>query len=153
MSEHKRTVAVDFDGVLNDYDGWKGEDHFGNPHPSALLFLAHLHADYRVSIYTTRKPEGVRAWLEQHGMTAYVHEVTNHKPMALAYIDDRAIRFTGDFGAVLEQLSDCAPHWEKKALEPTAAPTALPGGQEGREMVRPSPEERARRSAELCGNE
>lgn len=109
----KPTVALDFDGVLNCYTGWKGESELYQPRPDAQQFLALLNADYEVAIYSTRDPESIRAWLQEHGLADYVRSVTKHKPPALAYIDDRAIRFDGDYGAVLVELSTFKPYWEK----------------------------------------
>lgn len=108
----KQTVCVDFDGVLNQYEGWRGEDHLYEPRSSALLFLAHLSDQFRVVVFTTRNCAAVRTWLERHGMFGYVAEVTGLKPPALAYIDDRAICFTGDYGAVLEAVSHFKPYWQ-----------------------------------------
>ena len=31
MAERQRVVAVDLDGTLLEYNGWKGEAHYGNP--------------------------------------------------------------------------------------------------------------------------
>ncbi len=110
----KKTVAVDFDGVLNDYTGWKGEDDLGQPTAGTQQFLSLLDADYRVVIYTTRCMSRVRVWLKEHGLSGYVDEVCNEKPMAVAYIDDRAIRFDGDYGSVLVELASFAPHWARR---------------------------------------
>lgn len=110
------TVAVDFDGVLNAYQGWAGEDHFAEPMPGVEGFLAYLNQRYRVVILTTRDPEGVRAWLEEHGLSYYVSSVTDRKVGAVAYIDDRAIRFDGDYTEVLDMLGE-PTHWEREASE------------------------------------
>ena len=32
-------------------------------------------------------------WLEKHNISQYIEEVTSEKPRAIAYIDDKAIRF------------------------------------------------------------
>ena len=38
--------------------------------------------------------------------------VTDKKPPAFAYIDDRAICFQGDYGKTLDQLEAFKAHWE-----------------------------------------
>ena len=65
----------------------------------------------KVIILTTREPERVYDWLEKNKMLSLVDRVTREKPPALAYIDDRAICFEGDFGAVLWKLVRFTPYW------------------------------------------
>ncbi len=110
----KKTVAVDFDGVLNLYNGWQGEDELFQPRENAQQFLALLAADYEVIIHSTRSPTKIRRWLDEHGLAGYVADVTSVKPPAVAYVDDRAVRFEGDFGDVLVELSTFKPYWERQ---------------------------------------
>ena len=101
----KKTVCVDLDGVLADYSmGWKGVDHIGDPLPGAVEFLKKLGKKYSVVIFTTRcnpeinKPESasllrnrVRDWLEEHGFKYDDIYIGVGKPIASAYVDDRAV--------------------------------------------------------------
>lgn len=104
----KKSICVDLDGVLADYsEGWKGVDHFGDPIPGAVQFTKRLKNKYHVIIFTTRcneeinKPEKVnllvnrvRNWLNKYGF-AYDEIYSGvGKPIASAYIDDRAISCT-----------------------------------------------------------
>lgn len=58
----KCTVAVDLDGVLASYDGWKGIENFGDPIPGAREFIeALLSGGFRVIIHTTR----TNAWVNR----------------------------------------------------------------------------------------
>ena len=51
----KRTVCVDFDGCLAEYDGWKGATVLGEPLPGAKEFMEMLHGmGIEVVIYTCR---------------------------------------------------------------------------------------------------
>ena len=109
MSE-KKTVLVDVDGVLAEYDGWEGLDHIGDPIPGARGFLERLSEDYEVVIYSTRAnavlnadelslrervtaPESVvhklKRWLDRHNLP--YDRIETGKPLAVAIIDDRAI--------------------------------------------------------------
>lgn len=113
MSE-QRVVCVDLDGVLNLFDGWKGADYFHPPRPGAEHFLRWLwEHDFQIIIFTVRWPEHVEAWLRQHGLNRYVHEVTDKKPPAHVYIDDRAICFRGDFDSTLNEIAAFKAHWEQ----------------------------------------
>ena len=38
--------------------------------------------------------------------------VTNEKPKAIAYIDDRAIKFDGNYDNLYNEINDFKPHWK-----------------------------------------
>lgn len=106
-----KAVAVDFDGVLNTYTGWQGEDELFEPREGVTEFLDKLSQNYRVIIYTTRDVIKVQDWLRQFGLYQYIKEVSSTKPKAIAYVDDRGVRFTGDYEAVLKNIEQ-PTHWE-----------------------------------------
>ena len=37
--------------------------------------------------------ELIREWLEKYGVSQYVKEICTEKPNALAYVDDKGVRF------------------------------------------------------------
>lgn len=103
-----KTVAVDLDGVLAKYDGWRGIEHIGDPIPGAVEFTKALKAiPVRVVIHTTRTnadpaiqghsesvdmlTQRVRLWLDAHGFAYDEIYAGQGKPLAAAYIDDRAV--------------------------------------------------------------
>jgi hypothetical protein len=114
MDEDQRPlICVDLDGVLNAFDGWRGADYFHPPRPGAKDFLRALNAHgYRVVVFTVRWAPHVEEWLDQHGLAEYVAEVTDRKPPAHVYVDDRAVCFTGDFEQALERIAAFKAHWE-----------------------------------------
>jgi hypothetical protein len=116
MDEDQRPiVCVDLDGVLNSFDGWKGADFFHPPRPGARAFLAALNGQgYRVLVFTVRWGPHVEEWLKVQGLAEYVDEVTDKKPPAHVYVDDRAICFRGDFEKTLEQIGGFRAHWESE---------------------------------------
>jgi len=104
------TVAVDFDGVIHTYDrGWQDGSIYGEFMPGAVEGLTRLMQRYAVFIHTSRKPRQVARWIERNSgygieCTTRVPRkgfwtergyllVTNRKLPAVAYIDDRGIRF------------------------------------------------------------
>lgn len=109
-----QTVCVDFDGCINEYHGWKGPDVFGGLIPGAKEFLIDLSRKYEVVVLTTRAPDLVQEWLCDNELQYYVKKVTSVKPPAIAYIDDRAVRFEGDFSKVME-LVEKRPWWQVKS--------------------------------------
>jgi hypothetical protein len=109
ITRPRRTVCLDFDGVLHSYkSGWRGEAIIPDPpiHGTREA-IARLRSLYRIVVHSTRcrTAEGraaVEAWLREHGIT--VDEVCEHKPPALAYVDDRAVPFRGDWDQVLTDI-------------------------------------------------
>jgi hypothetical protein len=106
----RQTVCLDFDGVVHSYrSGWQGVTSIPDPpiHGTADA-VAHLRKHYRVVIHSARCAtpagrEAIAAWLLRHQIE--VDEICEHKPPALVYIDDRAIRFQGSWVDTFTELS------------------------------------------------
>ncbi|MBE0597997.1 MAG: hypothetical protein IH614_12075 [Desulfuromonadales bacterium] len=113
----KPVVCVDLDGVLNTYDGWRGPEFFHGVRPGAADFLRQLNAaGFAVVIFTVRYNPWVETWLAEHGLAPLVSAVTDRKPPAHVYLDDRAVCFTGDFHQALGEILTFRAHWEADAL-------------------------------------
>jgi hypothetical protein len=105
----RRTVCLDFDGVLHSYrSGWCGVEVIPDPPIHGTRdAIAHLRQHYRVVVHSSRccTEEGrqaVKNWLHKHDIL--VDDVCEHKPPALVYVDDRAIRFRGNWDDVLTEI-------------------------------------------------
>jgi hypothetical protein len=98
-------VCVDLDGVLADRTYGRGADDLGDPVDGAVEFTRALAEQADIVIFTARltlradRPEAavrkaearIRDWLDQHGF-AYREIATGvGKPLASAYVDDRAV--------------------------------------------------------------
>jgi hypothetical protein len=91
-STMRKTVCVDLDGVLAHYDGWKGDNHIGLPISGAVRFIRALSDFARVLIHTSRTElDPVVAWLDKHAFDYHGIWKLPGKPMAVAYVDDRAV--------------------------------------------------------------
>ena len=90
------TVAVDFDGVINKYKGWDGENDLSVPQSGVKYFLEELNKEYSVIIFTARDTDKVEEWFKKYELDKYILHITNMKPRAVAYIDDRAINYDGE---------------------------------------------------------
>jgi hypothetical protein len=121
----EKTIAVDFDGVINSYkSGWQGPTKTDEPVLSAAEGISGLwNRGYKIIIFSTRAntQEGtdtIREYIRRHtenDLLANSIEITDRKPIADMYIDDRAIQFTGDWEETLKQIETFEP-WVKKSL-------------------------------------
>ena len=118
MEECRPVVCIDLNGVLDSYTGWKGPQHWDPPREGAAGFLETLsRAGYRVVVFTTRYADDARRWLAEHDLDRWVSEVTDRKPAAHVFVDDRAVCFEGDFSETLERIRRFRSHWEAPAPE------------------------------------
>lgn len=110
-------VAVDFDGVLNTYTGWRGKYELFEPRRGVGFFLSRLDEKYDVIVFTNRDVDSVWRWLEEYSLACFVKDVTNVKPRAFVYVDDRALKFDGDFDSTLREIGCFTTHWEPSSVE------------------------------------
>lgn len=99
----QRTIAVDFDGVIANYDGWKGPGVLGAPREDVVRALCDLSAEgWKIVIHSTRGEEEIGGYLARHSIpydeinrnTDY--RTTGLKPVADIYWDDRSVCYSGD---------------------------------------------------------
>lgn len=107
----KKTICVDFDGVLNEYNGYV-EGNLGEPLSGSKEFIRQLRKKYKVVILTSRPKEQVIDWLNNNGFPSM--EVTDRKIPAVAYIDDRAIQFNGSYIQTIYEAVNFKPYWMKR---------------------------------------
>jgi hypothetical protein len=106
-------IAIDLNGVLDDYTGWRGPEHWDAPRRGAADFLRTLRErGFRVVVHTTRWADDARVWLREHDLLQYVDEVTDRKVSAHVFVDDRAVCFRGDFDQTLRDIEAFRAHWE-----------------------------------------
>jgi len=85
-------AAVDFDAVLHAYTRWDGPEAVGLPIPRVEEgLLALRQAGYRVFIHSTRPRVPIKAWLDRYDLGEYVERITDRKPPAQVFFDDRAM--------------------------------------------------------------
>jgi len=108
-----KVVAVDLDGTILRFDGWKGQKHFGEPLPGAKEALFELkRRGFIVVIWTTRKNiEDIKRVLAKYGIPFdYINENPHQPPdcggkiYADFYVDDRAVEFNGNWDTVLRKI-------------------------------------------------
>ena len=109
-------LGIDFDGVIHSNDkGFYDGTIYGDPVEGTEEALKKLSDKYTLICYTAKaKPdrmlingktgtELVWEWLKKHKFDKYISKVTSEKPRAVAYIDDKAVRFN-NWDKCLENL-------------------------------------------------
>lgn len=102
----RKTIAFDFDGVIHKYSkGWQDGSIYDTIDFELLNFMKELLKNYNIVIYSTRDPEQITNYLNELGIMKFetfnstfwdkknVIGVTNTKPAAILYIDDRALEY------------------------------------------------------------
>lgn len=117
----RQTIAVDFDGVVHRYSkGWGDGTAYDPPMPGAIDALKKLMETYNVYIFTTRDLRQVEAWFAKHTdiptILVGLNEVrfdrkhyvglSNRKLVSILWIDDRVLKFEGDWSRTLEQVEE-----------------------------------------------
>jgi hypothetical protein len=99
----QQTLAVDFDGVLAEYHGWKGEEILGPPRGDVVNVLRVLRREgWKIIVHTTRSELHIRDYLAKHEIPYdeinrnSEYDSRGSKPVATVYWDDRALRYSGD---------------------------------------------------------
>ena len=109
-----KTIAIDFDGVLPEWDV-NAENNIGDMKEGSDAFLETIkRKGFEIEIYTARDTGPVKEWFIKHGLDHLVKNITNKKPQAYAYIDDKAITFTGDFSKAINDIATFIPYWKRK---------------------------------------
>ena len=99
------TLAIDFDGVIHDHKNPIEGKRMGAPIQGAKEALEYLGQHFMLVIFTVRgnSPQHIEDWLNYYQIP--FNEVTNIKPNAKYYIDDKGIRFT-EWTSVLSFINE-----------------------------------------------
>ena len=100
----KKTILIDLDGVLNTYTGNYDKNIIPSMKEGAKEFLEELYQCYEIKLFTTRKIELAKKWLINNNLDKYFSDITNTKEPAWLYIDDRCIRFEGNYNKLYEDI-------------------------------------------------
>lgn len=121
-----KTIAVDFDGVIASYEGYKGYGVFGAPVDliGIITTLKYLReSNWKIIIYTARSEiKFISEYLDKYNIP---YDFINHnpknaelhcspcKPVADVYLDDRAITFNGNWVDIINKIENFKPWWKK----------------------------------------
>tara|TARA_B100001142_G_C13819377_1_gene455886 strand:+ start:53 stop:445 length:393 start_codon:yes stop_codon:yes gene_type:complete len=106
FEDEKINIGIDFDGVIHrSSKGFYDGTIYDEPVKGSYEALKKISEKYKIIIFTAKaKPdrpliggkngvELVSDWLRKHNMLQFVSDITSEKPRAVAYIDDKAIKF------------------------------------------------------------
>jgi hypothetical protein len=126
----KQRVAWDFDGTIHPYtNGWTGvkpDDEPPIPGAADALRATKVKGLENV-IFSCRAshPDGVKeiqGWLDKYGLAKFVDGITDIKPQAIAYVDDRGVPFNGNYLAVLHGIDVLVKKVRKEEAQPEEKP-------------------------------
>ncbi len=124
MEEKKksRPYAFDFDGVIAEYEGFKGPEHSGKPIEAVVNAMRMLKEEgHKIIIYSTRGEEMLKKYCAENNIPV---DYINHnpelegenkgKPIAYVYIDDRTVCYKGQSAEQLvEEIRNFKAYWQK----------------------------------------
>ena len=108
----KKTILVDLDGVLNQYNGRFDELQIPDIKDGAKEFVENLSQNFVVKIFTTRNKILATKWLIKNNLDKYITDITDIKEPSHLHIDDRCICFDGNFSNTINQIKNFKP-WYK----------------------------------------
>ncbi|MCM1003099.1 MAG: hypothetical protein NC408_02020 [Candidatus Gastranaerophilales bacterium] len=114
MKQFKKTILIDLDGVLNQYTGNFNQDFIPEPKEGVDIFLKKLTENYELKLFTTRNRILASKWLIKHDLDRYFTDITNVKELSWLLIDDRCLKFDGDFGILIDKINEFKP-WYKNS--------------------------------------
>lgn len=111
----KHHIAIDLDGTLLQYSGWRGENRFGKPYKGAKEFVKTLLSmGHKVTVFTARENhEPVKKYLKKMGFPEL--DVTNIKRHDFSiFIDDRAMNYDGSitWERFAHRIGNFEPWWK-----------------------------------------
>jgi len=110
----KPTLCIDFDGTLHKYSkGWKDGSIYDEPIEGSKEFIDSVKDDFNIVIFTARMinsndpnhtKKEIIEWLDKYGI--HYDDITGYKISAVAYIDDRAIEFKGNWDDIKSKVDE-----------------------------------------------
>lgn len=116
-----RIIAFDFDGVLATYNGFVAKDDIKDPNPEVVKAIHLLREQgYKVLIHSTRGDAFLQNYCERFSISVdYINRHTERqgenpgKPIAFAYVDDRAICYRGeDAETLVKEITQFKAYWQ-----------------------------------------
>jgi hypothetical protein len=110
-STRQAIIAVDFDGVIANYDGWTESSVIGPPRGDVVEALIALRSEgWKIIVYSCRSAEEIGPYMTQNRIPfdeinpSPSNPNKGTKPRARVYWDDRAYCYSGNAVEDLEKI-------------------------------------------------
>ena len=122
MNKKSRVFAFDFDGVISQYEGFVSTTHTGDPIKEVVDAIRKLKENgHKILLHSTRGDELLKNYCIKHNIPFdYINKNPElegenpGKPIAFVYIDDRAVRYTGQSSdELVSELESFKAYWQK----------------------------------------
>lgn len=119
--EKKRIYAFDFDGVISEYEGFKGVKHTGEPIKEVVNAIRMLKdKGHKILIFSTRGDELLKKYCAEYDIPVdyfnrnpELEGENPGKPIAFVYVDDRSICYKGQTAEKLvEEIVNFKAYWQ-----------------------------------------
>lgn len=107
--KNKKVILIDLDGVLNTFDGTLNEEIIPPIKEGAEEFLNQLSKNFTVKLFTTRNKLLVAKWVLKNKIEFYIDDITDEKESCWLFIDDRCIKFNGNYSDLNNQIKNFKP--------------------------------------------
>ncbi len=108
----KKTILIDLDGVLNEYVGDFEPNLIPRVRIGAKEFLEEISQKFNIILFTNRNKLLASKWLIENGLDKYIIDVTGKKQLSWLFVDDRCVRFNGNYEVLKEEILNFKP-WYK----------------------------------------
>ena len=108
----KKTILIDLDGVLNTYNGNYDANYIPPVKDGAKEFIEELSKTCNITLFTTRDRTLANEWLKEYELDSLIVKVTSVKEPCYLYIDDRCIRFNGNYSELKEEITNFKVWWK-----------------------------------------
>ena len=102
----KKTILIDLDGVLNEYKGSFDMNNIPPVKNGAKEFLKELSDKFIIKIFTTRDYALSKKWVIENKISDFITDITNIKEPSHLIVDDRCVKFCGDYKQTLEEINN-----------------------------------------------
>ena len=122
MNKKSRVFAFDFDGVISQYEEFVSATHTGEPIKEVVGAIRKLKENgHKILLHSTRGDELLKNYCTEHDIPFdYINKNPElegenpGKPIAFVYVDDRAVRYTGQSSdELVSELESFKAYWQK----------------------------------------
>lgn len=109
QKDFTRTLLLDLDGILNQYTGFFNPEVIPKPIEGSHDFLKKISEHFELRLFTTRNKLLASKWLIDHKLDKYFIDITNVKELSWLMVDDRCLKFNGNYDELINDINNFKP--------------------------------------------